>query len=752
GGFILSTRAYRSFCVANGLDDRIQAALPANPDDPEALAAAATAIAALFASASLPAELEDAVRQAYFALGSPPVAVRSSATAEDLPEMSFAGQQDTYLNVVGADALLRAVRDCWASLWTARAIAYRARNRVPHEGMALAVVVQRMVDAAVSGVLFTANPLSGLRSQTVIDATYGLGEALVSGQVEPDHYEVDTRHARITARVLGRKALAIRPQAGGGTLRETPRDADRQALSDDQILALAALGQRVAALYDEPQDIEWAWADGQLYLLQSRAVTSLYPIPEGVPAEPLQVFTSFGTVQGMLEPMTPLGRDAIRHVFAMGAGLVGIRVTAETQAILFESGERLWGRITTLMRNSVGRKAVPVVLELVEPGTRDAILTVLKEPGLQPGREGVSWHARRQMARLLLPVAANFLLNWLSPRARREKIVARGEQVLAVTAERCAALHGTPHERLGQWTHILPDVMSAYLPRAFILFVSAVASAMGAYNLLRLRVKALPPREGVNWTDTLLEVTRGIPHNPTTEMDLALWNAACAIRRDPDAAAEFEAHSPTELAGRYRSAEMTPALRQVLEGFLQRYGGRGFCEIDLGRPRWSEDPTHVLEVLSGYLQIQPGENAPDVVFARGAASGEAALDRLVDGLRRTHGGWFKARQARFLGRRVRALMGAREAPKFFVVRLFAQVRWSLLEIGEALVQAGELDRADDLFYLRFKELAAFAAGTTGQPGGDWRKLVAGRREAFRRETLRRQLPRLLLSDGRAFYD
>jgi pyruvate,water dikinase len=197
---------------------------------------------------------------------------------------------------------------------------------------------------------------------------------------------------------------------------------------------------------------------------------------------------------------------------------------------------------------------------------------------------------------------------------------------------------------------------------------------------------------------------------------------------------------------------MTPALHQVLEGFLHRYGGRGFCEIDLGRPRWSEDPTHVLEVLSGYLQIQPGETAPDAVFARGAISGEAALDRMVAALRKTRGGWYKAIQARFLGRRVRELMGTREAPKFFVVRLFARVRWAMLEIGAELVQSGELTQSDDLFYLKFDELKTLAAETPGQPGSNWQKIILARREAFEREGLRRQIPRLLLSDGRAFYD
>ncbi len=250
------------------------------------------------------------------------MAVRSSATAEDLPNLSFAGQQDTFLNVIGEGAVLEAVLKCWGSLWTARAIGYRARNNIPHEGLALAVVVQRMVESEASGVLFTANPLTGLRAESAIDAVFGLGEALVSGQVEPDHYVVDHQAGRIVKKALGAKALALHGDRGGGVAPSNRERSQEQALPDAQILELAELGQRVQAEYGFPQDIEWAWADGRFTVLQSRAITSLYPLPEKVPAEPLKVFFSFGAVQGMLDPMTPLGQDAIRMIFAGGARLL----------------------------------------------------------------------------------------------------------------------------------------------------------------------------------------------------------------------------------------------------------------------------------------------------------------------------------------------------------------------------------------------------------------------------------------------
>ena len=228
-----------------------------------------------------------------------PVAVRSSATAEDLAYASFAGQQDTYLNVVGADALVAAVRGCWASLWTERAVNYRNANGIDHRSVTLAVVVQEMVEATAAGVMFTANPLTGTRHETVIDASPGLGEAVVSGAVNPDHYVVDTKAWSIIQRRMGDKRVVIRGRAGGGTERiERSDQSEAAALDDDQVLALARLGGRVDDHYGSPQDTEWALADdGAFWLTQARPITTLYPTPA-----------------------SPLSGDSVVHVPDAGAG------------------------------------------------------------------------------------------------------------------------------------------------------------------------------------------------------------------------------------------------------------------------------------------------------------------------------------------------------------------------------------------------------------------------------------------------
>ncbi|MGH3976888.1 MAG: PEP/pyruvate-binding domain-containing protein, partial [Pseudonocardiaceae bacterium] len=300
-GFCITTAAYQQVAAA---------AFDLDAQDTGLIAEQArTAIL----TASIPTAIADAVDHAYRALGDDvPVAVRSSATAEDLPWASFAGQQDTYLNIVGVDALLDAVHRCWASLWTDRAVSYRTTNGIDHATVRLAVVVQQMIEPRVAGVLFTADPVTGHRAHTVIDASPGLGEAVVSGAVNPDHFVVDAA-GTVLERRLGDKRVVIRSLAGGGTEQVMrPAGAEQPCLGDEQIRDLAALGQRVQEHYGAPQDIEWALdGAGSLWLTQARPITTLYPLPALPDGDP-RVYFCASLAQGLTRPMTPMGMAAFR--------------------------------------------------------------------------------------------------------------------------------------------------------------------------------------------------------------------------------------------------------------------------------------------------------------------------------------------------------------------------------------------------------------------------------------------------------
>lgn len=752
-GFILTTQAYRDYIAANQLEERILAFLPADASlDPDALEAASRQIRALFAAGRMPLPLEADLHFAYAALGMPPVAVRSSATAEDTLELSFAGQQDTYLNIIDDTALRNAVVNCWSSLWTARAIGYRTHNGISHAGLALAVVVQRMVPSDVSGVLFTANPLTGLRSEMVVDATFGLGEALVSGQVEPDHYVVDAFAEKIVRKNLGAKTKALHGQTGGGTAWQGADRSRQQALPDEQIINLARLGRQIDVHYGLSQDIEWAWAGNRLYILQSRPVTSLYPTPEGMPAEPLKVMASFGAIQGLLAPITPLGRDTMQWIVSIAASLFNIRVTAETQTIVFTAGERLWMNLSTPMRNSIGRKLVRVGLGMIEPSVQQAINEIWDDPRLRPGRSGISWRARRQIAHLAIPLAGNMLLNLAAPARRRAALVADGEKLLDEIKANIAAINQTGRPRLAQVAGLLPGIVVHRLPPTFLRFVSGIAAGMASLNALNKLADSLPESRSDSGKQAnrnlVLEITRGVPHNPTTEMDLALWQTAQKIQRGARLLQYFQSRTPEELSRAWCDGSIISGAKAALQPFIDLYGGRGLAEIDLGRERWVENPTPVFEALLGYLKMEDPALAPDVIFQRSADSAMAALEQLTTRLRVTRGGWIKARLAKFFASRMRQLLGMRENPKFFAVRLFNLIRQELLSCGKELAADGEIDKADDLFFLTYKELDELAKGG-GSPV--LRERIVSRRHAYDLEMHRRQIPRLLLSDGRAFY-
>ena len=738
GGFLVSTAAYRAYVAHNDLGSAIDAALAGlDAQDPAVLEAASAAIRDLFSTGAMPSDLATALRDAYRALGAPPVAVRSSATAEDLPELSFAGQQDTSLNVVGAAALRAAVIRCWSSLWTARAIGYRARNAIPHQGLALAVVVQEMVPAEAAGVLFTANPLNGKRTEMAVEATLGLGEALVSGQVEPDHYRVEAASGRILEKRLGAKALSMRARPGGGIEAQSEKAANRQALPDAAIAELARLGREVAGLFGAPQDIEWAWAGGQIHLLQSRPITSLFPLPPGMSTEPLQILFSFAAVQGLLDPMTPLGREAVRALFAGAGSMFGYKLTAESPKAVHAAAERLWINITGLFHTRLGRRVVPAFLGFIEPGAQQAVASLLLDPRLAASG-GLSLRGLRWILPVALPAIGHLLYTVLRPDAGRARFERDLEGRLAEVEARCAGAT-TLAERVALMEDLLAGAFPFLLPR----FIPRFGAAMGPLNLL-LRLAASLPGGGLD----ALTITRGLPHNVTTEMDLRLWRVAQTIRADGAALAHFQQNNSGVLAAEYLAGHLPHPAQSALDGFLARYGMRGVGEIDLGRPRWREDPAPVLHALQSYLQIQDPDQAPDVVFERGAAAAAEAVDQLVAGLRATRRGWFKARLARWAARRVRALGGLREGPKFWAVRNMGLVRAALLDSGQALVQAGVLARPDDLFFLRLAELEALAAGEAR----DWAALVGQRREAYDREKRRMQIPRVLLSDGQAFYE
>src|SRR6478735_4018119 len=737
-GFCLTTRAYLDATASPALADVRRALAATAPDDLAGLAALAAKARALVLDADVPAGIDAAVRAAYAALGTgTAVAVRSSATAEDLPFASFAGQQDTFLNVVGADAVLAAVRRCWASLWTDRAVTYRAVQGIEPSAVSLAVVVQRMVDAAVAGVLFTANPVTGRRHEAVIDASPGLGEAVVSGAVNPDHFVIDSATRRILERRIGSKEVAIRPLPGGGTARVGQSGSGAQPCVDDaRLLVLELLGRRAEVHFGAPQDLEWAIDDGgAAWLTQSRPITTLYPLPERLHVpDGTRVYLCFSLAQGLTRPLTPMGLAGFRLIASSVARAAGFEVPVphDGPAPYAPAGQRLFFDLTPVLRSAVGRALVPRVFDVMEARSAAVLRGLFDDP-----RFSVTSRSPWRLLRHILPVAArarvpeSLLRALFRPEAALRRAERFGERFRAALVVPAGS---TAEQRLDHVERILGRELFPVVPSILPL------PALG-FALLAAAGRLLGNSAGPG---SLQPVLRGLPHNVTTEMDLALWQLAEAIRADAGAAALFDAAvsdnaGVPELARRYRDRELPAVVQSGLAGFLGRYGHRAVAEIDLGVPRWSEDPVHILGVLANYLRLEDPEQAPDRQFSRAARDAEAQAQRLATAAGQR--GRLRAALVRAALERTRMFAGLRELPKYHIVEALAAVRGQLQAIGTELAGTGRITDADDVFFLDLVEVREGLAGRA------LHRVVALRRADYARELGRRHIPRVLLSDG-----
>jgi pyruvate,water dikinase len=742
-GFCLTTAAYRRAVAPAGLDELHAALAATRPGELSTLAELASGARGRVLGAGIPAEVADAVRAAYAALGPDvPVAVRSSGTAEDLPLASFAGQQDTFLNVVGVEAVLTAVRQCWASLWTDRAVAYRATHGIAPSAVSLAVVVQHMVDAEVAGVLFTANPVTGRRHESVIDASPGLGEAVVSGAVNPDHFVVDSVTKRITERRIGDKRLVIRSRQGGGTERvETAAAGSAACLSDVRIQALEALGRRAEVHLGSPQDLEWAIdVDGSLWLTQSRPITTLYPLPDnaaenatGRPAagDGSRVYLCFSLAQGLTRPLTPMGLAAFRLIASSVAGAAGFDVPEPHSGPrpYTQAGQRIFFDLTAVVRSAAGRAIVPRVFDVMEARSAAVLRRLFADPRFSITRRS-PWRLLRHVA----PVAArarvpgSLVRALLRPEAALHRVERFGGQFRAALVAPAGA---TPAERLAHAERILGNELFPVVPNVLPL------PALG-FAMLAAAGKLLGTGAGAD-QGGLQTVLRGLPNNVTTQMDLELWQLAGSIRLHPAAAAMLAEAQPAELARRYRAGALPAVVQSGVARFLSRYGHRAVAEIDVGMPRWTDDPAHIFGVLTNYLRLEDPAQAPDRQFRNAAREAEAQVERLVAAAGERSR--LRASLVRAALKRARMFAGLRELPKYHIVEALAAVRKQLALVGAELAASGRIESAQDIFFL---DLVEVRQGLSGTP---LHGTVERRREAYRAELGRRHIPRVLLSDG-----
>ena len=483
-----------------------------------------------------------------------------------------AGQQDTFPNVIGERAILDSVRRCWASLFTERAILYRIQNGFPHDKVGISVVVQRMVMAEVSGVLFTADPVTGHRHTMTIDASFGLGEALVGGLVTPDTYRVDKRTRFILAREVAIKQVAILPTAKGGT-RKVELPLDRQgepALTDEQVLALTELGMRIESHHGIPQDIEWALSPAMespavphgFYILQSRPITTLYPI-EGLesPDGSLHVYFSLGHQQSMTRAMAPLSLSSLQVIMP-----VGHEKDRFDNAYIRSSGGRLFADLTLLLRHRIGRRFILGLLAQLDALAPEAVRQVIQRPEFWPAswRCGQRLRIPWRLAKLLLTIFARVLaaLWWRPLGGFREGANDLIENFTAEARNHLEATHPGP-ARIQALLEILPTIFPTFLQWVPEAAAGVVASRM----LPRLARPWLEP-------ESCEALVKGIPGNVINEMNLELDELAESARQYPELVERFE-HLDQDPEAWLEGSASLPCSQPFLDGwrvFMERYG------------------------------------------------------------------------------------------------------------------------------------------------------------------------------------
>ncbi|MBT2700417.1 phosphoenolpyruvate synthase [Bacillus sp. ISL-40] len=602
-------------------------------------------------------------------------AVRSSATAEDLPHASFAGQHDTYLNVIGKEAILQHISKCWASLFTDRAVIYRMQNGFDHSQVYLSVIVQRMVFPQASGILFTADPITSNRKLLSIDASFGLGEALVSGLVSADCYKV--QEDKIVDKMIATKKLAIYALKEGGT--ETQQiDADQQktqTLTEQQILQLAHIGRQIEAYFGYPQDIEWCLVDDTFYIVQSRPITTLFPIPEANDQDN-HIYVSVGHQQMMTDPMKPLGLSFF---------------LLTTPAPMRKAGGRLFVDVTHMLASPVRREILLNAMGQHEPLMKDALMTVVERENFiksLPDDEKIQSSSQSNNGK-----SVDSLTQIENDPTIVTDLIKSSQASIEELKQNIQTKSGSD-----LFNFILEDIQQLkkilFNPQSSRVFMAAIDASSWINKKME---KWLGEK---NVADTL---SQSVPNNITSEMGLALLDVADVIRPYPEVIDYLQHVKDDNFLDELVKFEGGQKTRDAIIAYLNKYGMRCAGEIDITRSRWSEKPTTLVPlILINIKNFEP--NASNRKFEQGLRFALKKEQELLDRLKQLPDGKQKAKETKRMSSIIRNFIGYREYPKYGMINRYFVYKQALLKEAEKLVQEGVFHEKEDIYFLTFEEL------------------------------------------------
>ncbi|WP_373371985.1 rifamycin-inactivating phosphotransferase [Nannocystis radixulma] len=716
-------RVPAGFCVTTAAFQRIMGEAPSigelldrlsllAADDRDGIRELSGELRRIIEATTIPEDLQAALTRALSRLGADDAyAVRSSATAEDLPGASFAGQQDTYLNVRGTQAILKHVRRCWASLFSERAVTYRIQHAFDHRKVHMAVVVQKMVFPQAAGILFTADPVTSNRKVASIEAGFGLGEALVAGLAQADRYKV--RDGQIIEKAIATKALATCALAEGGTEEQAiePGRQNEQVLTDAQVLQLERLGRQIEGHFGHPQDIEWCLADDAFHIVQSRPITTVYPIPEANDRGN-HVYISVGHQQMMTDAMKPLGLS----FFQLIAG-----------GPMLAAGGRLFVDTTQQLASPASRDAFLNLLERSDPLIKDALVAIIERGDFiqQLADEPSASHpgpGKQAMARFDAQVEDD--------PAIVAELIERSQTALAELKRDIRTKTGTD-----LFEFILEDI-----PRFKKLMfgpqnMGVIMAGMNAAWWINEKMMTWLGEKNV--ADTL---SQSVANNITSEMGLALLDVADVIRPYPAVVAHLQQVKHDGFLDELVELDGGTEARDAIRAYLDKYGMRCAGEIDITRARWSEKPTTLVPlILSNIKNFEPHAGARK--FAQGRQEALQHAQALLERLRQLPDGEQKASEAQRMIDRLRNFSGYREYPKYSIINRHFVYKQALLQEAERLVQADVIADAEDIDYLTFAELRELVR--THQLDDQ----VISRRKAEHELHKKLTPPRVITSDG-----
>lgn len=740
-GFCVTTEAYKEVTGNSEAFNSLLGQLAIlKADNRKAISEISAKIRKVIEETAIPEDIADAITRRIEQPGEQNAyAVRSSATAEDLPTASFAGQQDTYLNIIGKEAILKHISRCWASLFTDRAVTYRLQNKFDHSKVYLAVVIQQMIFPDAAGIMFTADPVTSNRKVLSIDASFGLGEALVSGIVNADNYKV--YDGRITGKKISTKQLTVYALKEGGTKQQEiePENQDKQALTDEQILELERMGRTIEAHFGCPQDIEWclvndASGNNQIYIVQSRPVTTLFPIPtrpghSGSPEVKNQenrVYISVGHNQMMTDAMKPLGLS----FFLM-----------TTPAPMHQAGGRLFVDVTPMLTSPGGRETTIETVGKSDPLIKDALLAIAERDDFIKWSPDDKETDSGKRTKMISP--AGFRTQIENNPAIVADLIRRNQLSIAELKQNIRTRSGPE-----LFDFIVEDMQELKKNLFDPQSLGVIMAAMDASSWINEKIQEWLGDKGV--ADTL---SQSAPNNITSEMGLALLDVADVIRPYPEVIAYLQQVKADDLlnlsAGDDELAKLAGGAetRETIHAYLRKYGMRCAGEIDITKTRWSEKPSTLVPlILNNIKNFEPG--AGKRKFEQGLQDALKKEQELLDRLNQLPDGEEKARETKQMIDLVRNFIGYREYPKYGMVNRYFVYKEALLKEAGQLVQAGVIHEKEDIYYLtfeEFREAVRLAAGQDSSYRIDY-EVISKRKEEFK---IYEKLtpPRVITSDG-----